>query len=369
MIQGLPSNSAETFKRHREECLRSLANLPKLSPRDISERLIELGYKGQDDARQAMSLMAYRHARRLQRLYLDKEARESLPSKQNVLLLGPTGSGKTFLIELLFQHIIKLPTVIVDITSFTETGYIGDSVSTILTRLIMAAEGNPYLAACGIVCLDEFDKLASSSSNARFAGQGTTKDVSGYGVQRELLAMMHGAEVVVPMDYGVSEYGPRLKMSTHDIPFLACGAFAGYREMLKEESLGIGFEPLGKDQHYFENAEAFQKYGFLPELIGRFARIVAFDALDKDTLKTILEENILPRFRNEFAAEGLKLSISKEAMSFIIGRAQQRATGARGLHNELVSAIEEAAYLSFMAKKHSEVIIELDGQNLTSKVQ
>jgi ATP-dependent Clp protease ATP-binding subunit ClpX len=221
----------EAYKELRE----FVGRLPLLSPAHIFEELEELGYKGQEAQRRAVALMAYRHVRRLRRLHVEDEAPLNLPPKQNLLLLGPTGCGKTFLVELLFRHIFKLPTVIIDITSFTESGYVGDDVRTILTRLINAAEGNPYLASIGVVCLDEFDKLAAASSNARFAGQGTTKDVSGYGVQRELLAMLESTEVMVPMDYGFSAFGQRVKLSTRDIPFIACGAFSGLDELLRPE--------------------------------------------------------------------------------------------------------------------------------------
>src|SRR5918997_2322146 len=228
------SPDVEEFFRRRDEAMREyVEGVPVMSPAAISDELERLGYKGQDEQRRAVSLMAYRHVRRLRRLHVEGEPQRALPPKQNVLMVGPTGCGKTFMVELLFRHILKLPTVVVDITSFTESGYVGDDVRTILTRLIAAAGDNPDLAQCGVVCLDEFDKLASSSSNARFAGQGTTKDVSGYGVQRELLGMIHGTDVVVAMDHGFSEYGPRVQLSTRHVPFIACGAFSGLDEMLK----------------------------------------------------------------------------------------------------------------------------------------
>src|SRR5215213_2436956 len=219
-LDHYPEN--EDIARGIETALRAFVNqLPLLPPFEIAEELEKLGYKGQEAQRRAVSLLAYRHVRRLKRLYVDGEDPRTLPPKQNLLMAGPTGCGKTFLVELLFQNIFKLPTVIVDITSFTESGYIGDDVRTILTRLMLNANGNQHLAECGVVCLDEFDKIASSGTSARFAGQGTTKDVSGYGVQRELLGMIHGADVVVGMDYGFSEYGHRVQVSTHNIPFIA----------------------------------------------------------------------------------------------------------------------------------------------------
>src|SRR5262249_18283976 len=145
----------------------------------------------------------------------------------------------------------------------------------------------------GIVCLDEFDKLASSTSNSRFAGEGTTKDVSGYGVQRELLKIVEGAEIMVPMDYGCSAYGQRAPISTRDIPFIACGTFSGFDELLKNSARNIGFRNRDLDPEVGSSAvpeeiETFQRYGFLPELMGRFARIVKFRPLPAETLRRIL---------------------------------------------------------------------------------
>lgn len=355
-----------------EELVREFIDqVPLLSPADISNELERLGYKGQMDQRRALSLMAYRHVRRLKRIYLEGALVADLPPKQNVLMLGPTGCGKTFMVELLFQHILKLPTVIVDITSFTESGYIGDDVRTILTRLMLNANGNQYLAECGVVCLDEFDKIASSSSNARFAGQGTTKDVSGYGVQRELLGMIHGADVVVAMDYGFSEYGHRLQMSTHNIPFIACGAFSGMDELLRENRSNIGFRNApGEDlsQLSLDEVGSFQKFGFLPELIGRFSRIISFPKLSTETLKQILTENVLPQFSNEFKAEDLELIVSEAALDHLVGRSEKRDTGARGLQTELVAAVERAAFDTFMQKKDARVLIDVKDGQLTSEV-
>ena len=368
--ENCPEHGAAPLS-HEEAFRKFIAELPILPPAVIADELENLGYKGQTGQRRALSLMAYRHVRRLKRLYLDGERPCDLPPKQNVLMVGPTGCGKTFLVELLFQHIFRLPTVIVDITSFTESGYIGDDVRTVLTRLVMDAGGNPYMAACGVVCLDEFDKIASSSSNARFAGQGTTKDVSGYGVQRELLAMLHGTDVVVPMDYGVSEYGRRMRLSTRDIPFIACGAFSGMDDLLRTSRSNIGFHNPDNNcgELSLEEVDSFQKYGFLPELIGRFSRIVNFPPLSSETLKEILAENVLPQFKKEFKGEGLELTVADIAFDHIIARSQKRGTGARGLYTELVTAVERAAFETFMRVSDSEILITLKNGRLESEVK
>jgi len=364
----------EEFLRHRDEAMREyVEGVPVMSPAAISDELERLGYKGQDEQRRAVSLMAYRHVRRLRRLHVDGEDYRALPPKQNVLMVGPTGCGKTFMVELLFRHVLKLPTVVVDVTSFTESGYVGDDVRTILTRLISAAGDNSDLAECGVVCIDEFDKLASSSSNARFAGQGTTKDVSGYGVQRELLAMLEGTTVPVPMDYGFSAYGQRVELSTRNIPFIACGAFSGLDEMLKARRGNIGFRGRedGEDPTTLtlDEVESFQKYGFLPELIGRFSRIVVFQPLPAETLRRILSENVLPQFEGEFRAEGLRLTVTEDALAHIVERSQRRGTGARGLNTELVAAVERAAFETFARTANAEVIITVADGRLESEVR
>lgn len=361
-------------ENERERFRDFIRGLPTIAPPDIADRLEHLGYKGQDEPRRALSLMAYRHIRRLKRLHLHGENRRQLAPKQNTLLVGPTGCGKTYLVELLFQQVFQLPTIIVDITSFTESGYIGDDVNTILTRLVYAAEGNTLIASCGIVCMDEFDKLASSTSNSRFAGEGTTKDVSGYGVQRELLKIVEGADVMVPMDYGYSSYGQRAQLSTRDIPFIACGAFSGMEEIQRSQAKSIGFrdktESKGDESApVLEEIEVFQRYGFLPELMGRFARIVRFQPLPVETLRRILIENALPQFTREFRVEGLSLTVTEAAINHIVERSLKRGAGARGLHSGLISAIEQAAFETFHRVSNAEVVIDAAGGGLKSDIR
>src|SRR2546423_5806746 len=257
------SDAQEMLDHFREARRTCIANLPLPPPAEIASELERLGYKGQDEQRRALSLMAYRHVRRLKRLHVEGVSARELPPKQNVLMIGPTGCGKTFLVELLFRHFFKLPTIVVDVTSFTESGYVGDDVRTILTRLIAAANDDTYIAECGVICLDEFDKLASAGSSARFAGQGTTKDVSGYGVQRELLAMLESSIVAVPMDYGFSAFGQRAEVSTRDIPFIARAAFSGLDELLRERRASIGFRGRGDkeaDMLTVDEVAVFQKF-------------------------------------------------------------------------------------------------------------
>lgn len=333
--------------------------LPLPPPLEIAEELVRQGYRGQDEQRAALALMAYRHVRRLKRIHVHGEDRCNLPPKHNILMAGPTGCGKTYLVELLFNKIFGIPTIIVDATGFTERGYVGDDVSTILTRLLDIAGGDADLAASGVVCLDEFDKLASSTSNARFAGEGTTKDVSGYGVQRELLKMIEGSDILIPFARG--EFIPNVCLSTRDIPFIACGAFSGL-ENPHDAKKNIGFISSRHDAgepDVMPEVEAFRKYGFIPEIIGRFTRTLFFPPLSKETLKSILLDNVLPKYYEEFKFEGLRLDVPNGVLDYMVDAAIKRGAGARGLHVELAKLIERAAYENFMRKKNAVVVISM----------
>jgi ATP-dependent Clp protease ATP-binding subunit ClpX len=347
-------------QQHGLEALRFFRNLPTPSPKDIDRSLEDLGYRGQDDARRSLCLMAYRHLRRIRSLHLDGANPKSLPPKSNYLLVGPTGCGKTYIIELLFERILRIPTLIVDMTSFSETGYVGDDPVTILTRLLRKTGLNPLLASVGVVCLDEFDKLATTQNSARFDGQGTTKDVSGFGVQKELLKMLESTEVTVPLEMNNTMYTPRLTLMTRDLAFVACGAFSGLKltAYLQRKDGRLGYVSLPEprtreaiaarfEEAEVGNVENFRAYGFLPELIGRFSRIVPFLPLDESTLRSILVDNVLRRYIEEFHLEGMELAVEEPVLDHIVHLARKRQTGARGLDSVLIHKLEDVAFESF----------------------
>jgi ATP-dependent Clp protease ATP-binding subunit ClpX len=372
----------EPLKKYRksglEHFIKFVKDLPVLSPRGIFDRLDELGYRGQREARRAVSLMAYRHVRRIKRIYLDGAKREELLPKSNTLLIGPTGCGKTHLVELLFQQVLRLPTVIIDITTYSETGYVGQDPSTILTRLLHAADDNPLLASVGIVCLDEFDKIASGQNNAIFAGAGTTKDVTGLGVQRELLKMLEASEVVVPLELTHSSYGDHVVISTADIAFLAAGAFSGFHQVARRrsatDSMGFGrtARPAGSADgiavsftaEEVEHVANFQAYGFLPELLARFSRFVPFEALDRGTLMDILQGTVIERLTREFEDEGYELVIEEPVLRRIVEESLRRETGARGLASVLTRHIEDAAFEAFAETAGGRIRVRLDGERI-----
>jgi ATP-dependent Clp protease ATP-binding subunit ClpX len=349
-------------KQGLEHFIKFVRDLPVPTPQAMYDQLESFGYRGQEPARRALCLMAYRHVRRIKRLYLEGIDRGELPRKSNYLMVGPTGCGKTFLVETLFGKILKLPTALVDITTYSETGYVGQDPSTILTRLLHAADENPMLASIGIVCLDEFDKIASGQNNAIFAGAGTTKDVTGMGVQRELLKMLEASEVVVPLELTHSSYADHVVMSTADIAFIAAGAFSGFQQVAHRRAIRdhIGFgraqaggasdlEAIAVDftHEQVENVANFQAYGFLPELIARFTRIVPFQALDATTLKDILRTDVITRMTREFKLEGFELAVDDKVLDHVVAEALRKETGARGLASSLTRRLEDIAFNAF----------------------
>nr|NIT13812.1 AAA domain-containing protein [Candidatus Dadabacteria bacterium] len=316
------------------------------------------------------SLSAYRHVRRLKSIHCSHSKRAELTPRPNSILIGPTGCGKTYLLELLFGEILKIPYVIIDMTKFTESGYVGDDVINILVQLVYAANENIDIAECGVVVLDEFDKIAGAYSNTRFAGQGTTKDVSGYGVQRELLKILEGTDIQIPLDYGFSSRGQRASMSTRDISFFAVGAFSGIKDMFYKDGLGFvqnlaeGAYNKSDIAYNMSDEEAddisqFHLFGFLPELIARFNRIIPFEPLDRNTLRDILVTKI-DNYKREFVQEGFLLNIDSSLIDIVVDESIKRQTGARGLDVLLSKYIEDVAFELFGKGVSGEVKLKAD---------
>lgn len=344
------------------EAIVKLRAIKDMSPRRLYEKLEELGYVGQDETRRKLCLMGYRHIRRLKDHYLKKIPLQLLAPKANVLMVGPTGCGKSYLTKLLFENIIGVPVASIDITGFTEVGYVGRNVSEILSDLLNAADGDKSWAKMGVCVLDEFDKIASCTSAARFSGGGTTKDVSGYGVQRELLKLIEGGRSAVS-NGGSSGPQSCFFMETDCIGFVACGAFSGIKELaLRENGGSFGFKTKSQthragspdyqlEKNEVRSIEIFSQYGFMPELIGRFNSIMTLSPLDESVLTKILRKNVLPSYVQEFSREGLDLKVPDNILEDIVSKATSRKTGARGLALELTEYIEQQAFESFGSDK------------------
>jgi|GEM_PF-617993 len=377
----IDEEGGELSSAERKGVADRLAPMPQITPRKVDEKLLDLGYRGQEYARRAGAVLAYRHMQRLRREFLENAHANERYLRENYLFLGATGSGKTYLTELLFREILGVPTVVADVTRCSETGYVGDDILMLLSELYEAAGQDRGWASCGVVCLDEFDKLAASRSSARFAGEGTTKDVSGFGVQRSLLNLLSGQSSPFPTDFGYSGMGQRMILPLQNVMFIACGAFSGLKETadLISGSPRIGFgatvSPERDDSliarigsELLENTKAFSNYGILPELLGRFSRLVPFQPLEKDVLRQILEDTVLQSYYREFESEKVELEIDKAVIDHTIEAAVRRETGARGLRAALVPYLEEAAFQAFGNEAGAKVRLKWKGKEIVLDV-
>ena len=333
-----------------------IAEINLLKPMEIKEFLDEYVI-GQDEAKKTLAVAVYNHYKRITSgKYLDVELQKS-----NILMLGPTGSGKTMLAQTL-ARLLNVPFAIADATALTEAGYVGEDVENILLKIIQAADYDIKKAEYGIIYIDEIDKITRKSENASI-----TRDVSREGVQQALLKILEGTVASVPPQGGRKHpHQELIQIDTTNILFICGGAFEGIDKIIaaRMDKKGIGFNSELTEKNKKNVGEIlkkalpqdFIKFGMIPEFVGRVPVVVALDELDKDALVRILTEPknaIVKQYQGLFGLDDVELSFTQEAIEAIADKTIKRKTGASGLR-----AIMETAMMDLMFRIPSDDTIE-----------